>query len=516
MTEAINPRAPCLIGIGQRTWHRSETGAEGAPEPLLMWEEVARRAAADSGVGARLLETLDAVEIVYCQTWQYDDPVTRLADRLSVAPVRRYYSGIGGTTPQVLVQDAAARILAGEVDRVLVVGAEALATQAALRKQGERYAASFPPAEKRPFPWEAPFHPVEVAHEVLNAWLTFALFDNARRAHLGTSLTEYRRQIAEMMAPMTEIAAANPNAWYPIARTVDDILTPRPENRMVGYPYTKYMVAVMDVDMAAALLMTSHADANRLGVPQDRRVYVRGWCYASDPVYVAEHRDLWRSPAMAAASDEVFRIGGVGVDDIAHFDLYSCFASSLHFARDALGIAPDDTRPLTVTGGLPYHGGPASNYMGHAIATMADSLRADPGTYGLVSGVGMHMTKHVYGLYSTEPGPLRRPEQARIQAELDAHPLPEIRAAYSGRATVAAYSVVHGRDGEPDAAVLVCDIAEGVRTYAKATEADLLRSAEEQELVGRTVQLDTIEIPDASPHGADGRSSTRNEARLLS
>jgi acetyl-CoA C-acetyltransferase len=509
----IDPRSPCLVGVGQQTWHRAEHPAEGgagAPEPLLMWEQVARAAADDSGVGARLLEELDALEIVYCQTWQYDDAPARLADRLGCTPRRRYYSGIGGTTPQVLVQDAAARILAGEVDRVCIVGAEALATQAALRKQGERYAASFAPVAKRPFPWEAPFHPVEVAHEVFHAWLTFALFDNARRAHRGVGLAEYRQAIAEMMAPMTEIAAANPNAWFPVARSVEDILTPRPENRMVGYPYTKYMVAVMDVDMAAALLMTSHAEADRLGVPPEQRVYVRGWCYATDPVYVAEHAELWRSPAMAAASGEVFRTAGIGIDDVAHFDLYSCFGSSLHFARDALGIAVDDRRALTVTGGLPYHGGPASNYMGHAIATMAETLRADPGSFGLVSGVGMHMTKHVYGLYSSEPGTLVPPDAADIQAALDAHPVPNVVPAHDGDATVAAYCVAHGRDGEPERAVLVCDVGPGARTYATITDGDTLALAESEEIIGRTLRLTPTEV--TTPTGGSG---TQNIGTLV-
>jgi acetyl-CoA C-acetyltransferase len=313
-----------------------------------------------------------------------------------------------------------------------------------------------------------------------------------------------------MMAPMTEIAAANPNAWFPVARTVDDILTPRPENRMVGYPYTKCMVAVMDVDMAAALVLTSHAEADRLGVPPEQRVYLRGWCYATDPVYVAEHAELWHSPAMAAASGEVFRTAGVGIDDVAYFDLYSCFASSLHFARDALGIAADDARALTVTGGLPYHGGPASNYMGHAIATMAQTLRADPGAFGLVSGVGMHMTKHVYGLYSTEPGPLTPPDAAEIQARLDAHPVPEVVASHDGAATVAAYCVAHGRDGDPEQAVLVCDVGEGARTYANITDVGALRAAETEELVGRTVRLTPTDAPSATGDG----TTTRNLAHL--
>ena len=483
----VDPRAPCLIGVGNRTWHPEDVGDDGAPEPLVMWEEVARAAAADSGAGEVALDRLDALELVYCQTWQYDDPVGRLADRLGVRPKHRYYSGIGGTTPQVLVQGVGEYILRGEVDLVLVAGAEALATQRRYKQRGERYPYSFKPDEKRPFPWEAPFHPAEVAHEVFQAWLTFAIFDNARRAHLGIGLDDYRQQLAQQWARFTEVAAANPDAWFPIARSADEIVTATAQNRMVGYPYTKYMVSIMDVDMAAALLVASHETADALGVPPERRVYLRGWCYATDPTYVAEHADLWCSPAMAGASAEALRGAGVGIDDVAHLDLYSCFGSSVNFARDALGIGPDDPRPLTVTGGLPYHGGAGSDYLTHSIATMARVLREDPGSYGLVSGVGMHMTKHVFGVYSSEPGPVAPP------ASVPTAPAAPIHDTCAGPATVAAYSVVHGRDGGPDWGVTVCDVPGGGRCYAKILDADLLVSAEEQELVGRVLTLETTE-----------------------
>lgn len=489
----IDPRTPCIIGVGQRTWHGDEVGDDGAPEPLIMWDDVARRAADDSFVGTKLLEGLDAIDIVFCQTWQYDDAPARLAERLGCSPRRGYYSGIGGTTPQVLVQDMAARIAAGEQDLALVLGAEALATQKMYKKRGERYPYSFKPAERREFPWEAPFHPVEVAHDVFQAWLTFAIFDNARRGHAGVALDEYRHRLGEMFAPMSSIAAKNPNAWFPVERSIDDIVDARPDNRMVGYPYTKYMISVMDVDMAAGVLLASHERADALGVPSDRRVYLRGWCYATDPTYVAEHDEPWRSPAMEAASAEAFRCAGIGADDVEHLDLYSCFGSSLNFAKDALGMGASDTRPLTVTGGLPYHGGAGSNYMSHSIATMAETLRADPGSYGLVSGVGMHMTKHVYGVYSTDPGggALVAPEQERVQRELDAaHPPRPVVEERDGDATVVAYSVVHGRDGAPEWGVAVCDLPGGeARTYAKMTDAAMLVSVEEHELVGSRVRL---------------------------
>jgi acetyl-CoA C-acetyltransferase len=484
-----DPRSPCLIGVATRTWRKDDVGDAGAPEPLVMWEEVARAAADDSGAGGKALDRLDALDVVYTQTWQYDDPAGRLAARLGVEPKRQYYSGIGGTTPQLLVQDLAERILRNESDVALVVGAEALATQKRFKARGERYPYSFKPEEKRPFPWEAPFHPAEVAHEVFQAWLTFAIFDNARRAHLGIPLAEYRTELGEQWERFTKIAAANPEAWFPIERSAEEIITAGPTNRMVGYPYTKYMVSIMDVDMAGALLMTSHEAADALGVPADRRVYLRGWCYATDPIYVAEHVDLWRSPALAHAAKATLDAAGAGVDDVAHFDVYSCFASSVNFARDALGLAADDSRGLTVTGGLPYHGGAGSDYLTHSIATMARVLRDDPGALGLVSGVGMHMTKHVYGAYSTEPGPVAPAPPAPSPEQ----PTFAIRDTCAGPATVAAYSVVHGRDGAPEWGVAICDVGDGVRTYAKMLDAELLASAEEDELVGRTLTLTTSE-----------------------
>src|SRR3954453_21817655 len=159
----------------------------------------------------------------------------------------------------------------------------------------------------------------------------------------------------------------------------------------------------MDVDLAGALIVASHEVADSLGVPAERRVYLRGWCYATDPVYVAEHDPTFGSPAMAAASAEAFRAAGCGIDDVAEIDLYSCFPSSVAFGQDALGLRADDPRGVTVTGGLPYFGGAGSDYLTHSIATMVDVLRRDDGALGLCSGVGMHMTKHVYGVYSTTP-----------------------------------------------------------------------------------------------------------------
>jgi acetyl-CoA C-acetyltransferase len=481
MMAGTDPRTPCLIGVAQTTIHPAEGPA---PEPLELWARVCAAAAEDSGAGRRALEAADSLQIVFCQSWPYDRPVDRLADTLGIEPRHRHYSGIGGTTGQVLVDEAASRILAGDMDLAVITGAEALDTVRQAKKAGERLAWSHRDPEKRGFPFEAPFHPAEVAHSVFHAWLTFAVFDVARRARLGIAPDEYRRQLGELMAPLNEVAAANPLAWFGTPRSAAEITAATPTNRLVGYPYTKYMVSVMDVDMAAAVIVASDECADRLGVPQEQRVYLRGWCYATDPVYVAEHRDLAASPAMAVAAEEALRGAGATVDDVAHFDLYSCFPSSVHLASDALGVAARDPRRLTVTGGLPFFGGPGSNYLTHSIAAMAQTLREDPGSLGLVSGVGMHMTKHVFGVYSTTPGAVQPPEEVAI----DAAPV-EIADRHEGPATIATYTVAHARSGEPEWGLAICDLPDGRRAYARVDDVDLLEQMERTEWVGETVTL---------------------------
>jgi len=488
-TSRVNPHAPCLVGWSQHTWPKCPD--VDAPEPLDMWETVIRQAVADVRSTRDVLAEIESAQIVYTQTWQYDDPVGRLSERLGISPKHRLYSGIGGTTPQVLVQEAGAAILRGELDVACITAAEALDTRKKIRARGERPAWSFKDPDKKPFPFEAPFLAAETAHDIFQAWLTFAMFDNARRAHRNVGLEDHRAELAELWHGFSKIAARHPDAWFPIERSAAEISAVTTGNRMVGYPYTKYMVSVMDVDMAAAVILTSHAKADALGIPSDERVYLRGWCYATDPHAVAGHRDMWRSPAMGAASGEAMARAGVTIDDIDHVDLYSCFASSVDFARDALGLGVSDRRALTVTGGLPCFGGAGSGYMAHSIATMADVLRADPGSVGMVSGVGMHMTKHVYGIYSTTPGPVSPPDEEGVQRDLDAAGQPVVVEIYAGPATVVAYSIAHDRQG-PDYGVVVVDLPEpDTRTYAKVTDADLMLHAESDELVGREVTLST-------------------------
>ncbi len=450
-----------------------------APEPLEMMELVAHHAIDDAAVESDALAAVDDLGVVHCQSWAYDDLPARLAQRLQLADARAHESILAGTSPQRLLDIAAERMIGGEIDVALVVGAEALHT----RRQFTDAGLTPPWSHPHPSPPALPIDldewhlRTEIAHGILPAWLTFALLEQARWVARGGTVAA-RAELHSTMARLNDVATRNPHAWFRQRRTADELGVTTPDNRMVALPYTKHMTAFMDVDMAAANLLVTSEVADRWGVEEDRRVYLRGWGFARDSVHLAARADLTSSPAMRAATAAALTSAALEVDQIDVFDLYSCFGSAVQFAQDALGLTPGDPRPITLTGGLPYHGGPSSNYMGHSISTMVDHLRAHPDQAGMVTGVGMHMTKHVAAVWSVMPGSPDRSLPRDGEQQWDA---PAVTAdvvvtdSAHGPATALAATVVAGESGT-DHVVAICELADGSRCYARTEHPDAVEA----------------------------------------
>jgi acetyl-CoA C-acetyltransferase len=472
LAPADDPRLPCIVGTARRTWH---PGPELAPEPLEMWAQLAQAAVDDANEGSRRssasIGRIDDLSLVHCQSWAYDHPVGRLADRLGVASVPTHRSILAGTSPQRLLDSAAGRMLRGEASVALVVGAEALHTRKVLARGAEQpdWSHPHPTPPVLPIDLDEWYLPTEVRHGVLPAWLTFALLEQARWAARGAR-PEDRRALGETMARVSAVAATEPGAWFPQERTADELLAPSEGNRLVATPYTKLLTAFMDVDMGAAHLLVTREVADAWGVPDDRRAYLRGWGFARDAVHLGARADLASSAGMRQATGEALAAAGLDADQIDLFDLYSCFGSAVQFAQDALGLAPDDPRPISLAGGLPYHGGPSSNYVGHSLGALVDRLRHQPEAVGMVTGVGMHMTKHVAGIWSGVPGPVfGRHEHGEQRWEGD--PAIEERAVrdeVDGPISLLAATVVPSPTG--DAVVAIGELDDGSRCYARSTD----------------------------------------------
>jgi acetyl-CoA C-acetyltransferase len=480
---------PIIVGVAQYT-NRSPDTAD-ALEPLEMMIKVARRAEEDAECRG-LLERLDSVSVVNILSWSYGDAPGLLAEAVGAQPTDGIYTTTGGSVPQWLINRAAERIVRGEARLALVAGTEAVRSRVRLgvsvrerwspRMRPQAIAGNALPANSE----------IEIRHGANMPVRVYPLFENAIRAHRGRSIAEHQERLALLCARLAQVAKDNPFAWFRDGKTAEEIRTVTPDNRLICFPYPKYMNAIMEVDQAAAVIMTNVGTAQELGIPRDKWIYIWGCADAVDLWYFSERLNYYSSPALALVGRRALEMAGLSIDEIDWFDLYSCFPCAVEIARAMLGIGEDDLRPITLTGGLPYFGGPGSNYSLHAICAMVERLRREPQRKALVSAMGWYVTTHAQGIYSGLPPERewRRADSPQDQAGLDAMPHPTLVEAARGAGTVETYTVVFDRAGGPEFAIVVGRLEDGSRFIAN-TEPDpeLLRWMTQEEMVGRGAKV---------------------------
>jgi acetyl-CoA C-acetyltransferase len=239
------------------------------------------------------------------------------------------------------------------------------------------------------------------------------------------------------------------------------------------------------------VLLCSYEAARAAGVADDRMVFLHASAEVHDHYFFSERWTLSDSPGIATAVGDALAAAGITLDDVARFDLYSCFPSAVQVAMRALGIADDDPRPLTVTGGLGFAGGPVNNYPTHAIARMVELLRADPASFGCTTALGWYISKHAAGVWSATPPEhgFRRVDPSASQAKVDAQPRREPAGLVDGAVTIEATSVSVERDGTPTLGILTALTADGRRAMANVRDHDTLAGLMTEAHEGRPAHL---------------------------
>lgn len=448
---AISDNTPVLIGVGEAS-ERIDAADYQALSPVDLASAAARAAIEDAG-GHDLAANIDFVASI--RQFEVSGPGAKppfgasdnfsrsVAKRIGADPKRAVLEIVGGQGPQHLVNEMAHAIAAGEVGMALLVGSEAISTVRHLATRNETRdwsEAIGGQLEDRGYGMDGLVTADLAIHGARSPIQLYALFENARRAKLGMNRTDYALKMGELFAPFTEVAAGNPHAMSRDVHSAEDLATVSGPNRLVADPFPRRMVARDQANQGAAVLLTSAGKARELGVPEDRWVYLHGGADVKERTCI-ERADLGASPASVLAMQAALKSAGKRVDDIQVFDFYSCFPIAVFNIIDALGIAPDDKRGLTVTGGLPFFGGAGNNYSMHAIASMVRALRARPGAYGLLGANGGFLSKYSAGVYSTEAAPFRPFDSKPLQAQIDAWEAPPLAGEYAGPATVESYTI---------------------------------------------------------------------------
>jgi acetyl-CoA C-acetyltransferase len=481
----VDPRTPVLVGVGQFTERIDDPGYRGMSAVDLA-TEAARAALADTGADtssvAQSIEVFAGLrQFEICTPFAKpplgasDNYLRSVAKRIGADPARALLEPIGGNGPQKLVTEFAGAIAAGDVEVALVLGSEPGSTTKYFADRDDK--PDFTEhvggqLEDRGYGFEQYMSEYTAKHGLTGAPVQYGLLDNARRRRLGLGVDEYRLKMAELFAPFSKVAAKNPFSSSPMERSVDEIRTVTDENRMICDPYPRLLVARDQVNQGAAVLLMSAAAARRLGVAEEKWVYLRGHADQTEQDLL-DRVDLGASVSAKQAVAEALRVAGIGIDDVETFDLYSCFPFPVFAVCDEFGLAPDDPRDLTLTGGLPYFGGPGNSYSLHGIAETVAEMRDNPGTFGLVGANGGVMSKYSVGVYSTEPADWTADRSAALQAEIAA--LPKVTATRNadGLATIETYSVRY--DWPQTTGVIIGRLdADDSRFLALTTDDDLL------------------------------------------
>ena len=464
----VDPRTPVLIGYGQVN-HRDDPDPSGPSIEPVDLMVTATRDAAD----ARVIEAVDSIRVVHMLSAHYRNPGQLLGERLGLAKFAASYSRVGGNTPQSLVNQACLDIQEGRAGVVLISAAETWRTRNALKKQGRRLvwteqdnSVPMPEIAGDDVPMVGDG---EIRIKLDRPSFVYPLFEQSLRIAQGESVAEHGKRVSELWARFSAVAADNPHAWIRRPHSAEEIRQPSPQNRMISWPYTKLMNSNNMVDQGASLILTSVEQARKLQVPAERWVYPQAGTDAHDTSAIAERGELHRSPAIRIGGRRALELAGLGIDDVDYVDLYSCFPSAVQVAAAELGLATDDpARPLTVTGGLTFAGGPWSNYVTHSIATMAERLSANPGRRGLITANGGYLTKHSFGVYSTEPAGEFRWED--VQPAVDSEPTTVGPVEWEGTGTVESWTTPFDRDGQPEKAFLAVRTPDDARVLAVITD----------------------------------------------
>ena len=476
---------PIIIGAAQ---YKQPKKISQPLDPLGLMTKTCQMAIKEVRID-RIRDFIDSVYIININSWSYEDAPDELSKILGIKPIRKGYLPDRGYMPQMLVNRAAKAIASGTSQAVLITGGEAL--YSTYRAKRGKTTLNWPERKKPKYMegdlWDG-INDFTNKYEFKFPPNAYAILETAVRANSSRGIEEHREYIGKLFEHFSKVASKNPYAWTQKSYTAEEITSPTTKNRYISYPYTKRMCSNMFVDQSGALIMTSEKIAEELGIEHKLWIYLMGGADIKNIHNITQRPQLHNSPAAREGSRLALDQAGLKLEDINAFDIYSCFPSIVQIIRNEIGLSEEDPRSLTITGGLPYFGGPWSNYSTHGIITAVELIRKNPSLKIMVVANGGYNTKQSFGIYGTEP-PVKswdKRDDIGIQQSILANSLPEPVEEANGQLTVEAYTIIHDRTGKPKQGIAIGRLENGRRTLANIiAKSELLLKLEQQELVGQ-------------------------------
>lgn len=473
-------KKPVVIGLGITQQKGSYAELD---EALFLMEKVAMQAINDCG-NSKIKDFIDVIDIPK-GFWRYRDPGKWIAEKNNFSNAKTSVNKIG-VLQQHLINNTCNKIIKGEIRAGLILGGESRAKMIAALKEGIEYKEMELSTNPDQYVKAKDDLYGEGEAEALGLMAVgyYAVMESAMRKSKNLTLKEHEDYLGSMYADFSEIASKNQYAASDKSISKDQIMLANSDNKPMAYPYNKYHCTSWNVSQASAILICEEGLADQLNISKQKRIYPMASSETNHMIALIQRPSLISSAGLKLASEKINEVVDKHSINLNLIDLYSCFPVAVQQFENVLNLNTKTSR--TITGAMPFAGGPLNNYMLHATVQALLKLRSESG-HSLITGVSGMMTKQSFCLWSSEyQMPFYHADVTKKAQQLD-KPIP-ISNAKHGNGIVIGYTVLY-EGTKPTLGVFYIEDSQGERKVVTSEDKAVITSMREEEWIEKEISF---------------------------
>ena len=458
---------------------------ENLDEALHLMDKAVKEALSDSG-NELVKDYIDEIRIPK-GVLRYRDPGKWIARNNNFKNIPTTYVTKIGVLQQNLINEACQKIETGEINASIILGGEARFKQ--LRAVIEKKEYFETKLDENPDFYikakEDLYGDEELAELGAMAVGYYATMETAIRKNDGEGIEEHQNNIALMYEEFSKIASENKDGWLNHPYAKEDILETSKKNKMLAYPYNKLHCTSWNVNQSAAIIICSEELANELEIDNKKRVYPISSSENNHMIAIQQRPKLHESLGMTYAANSINKMIERLDIKLDAYDLYSCFPAAIKMFTKSLEL--DSEIPKTVTGSMPYAGGPLNSFVIHSTVKMIQKIRSLEVEYGLITGVSGMMTKQSFCVWGKEYREHFIFDDVTERAKLNESPI-RLSNISEGKGEIIGYTIIEGNENAAKA-VLYLDDEKKHRKVVSSMDKNFINLLTEEEWVGKILRF---------------------------
>ncbi len=470
---------PVVIGIGAV---QQKGNFKDLDEALILMEQATQKAINDS-TNKNITNYIDEI-LVPKGFWRYRDPAKWIAKRNGFKDVITSVAKIG-VLQQNLLNSVCNKISDGKINAGLILGGESRYKILRSKIESQKYLETELNINPDNYIKAEDDLTLNEEEKELGSMAVgyYAILESAFRASLKKGLQEHNHDIAKLYSNFSKIASKNNEGWIekPIKQSL--IQQESKNNPLQAYPYNKHHCTSWNVNQSCAIIICSEKLADKLNIPIEKRVYPLASSETNHMVSTLQRPNLIDPIGMKLAANFILDVCKKNKLKVNDYDLYSCFPVAVQMFAKSLGLKIDDQ--ITVTGGMPFAGGPLNSYVLHSTVKLISKIRNRKKGLGIITGVSGMMTKQSYALWSKNPDINFVCKDFTKDAKAIEKPI-ELYKKSTGKGKIIGYTVTKNETSKK--AIIYLDISnERKRKLITSSDESIIKLMETTEWVGKKV-----------------------------